>query len=94
VHLQLLDDVPDVPLDRVRGDAQMVSHGCRVETLRHQSQDLELARSELCDELLMVRRFGAQPALACDRFREQGNGYQHLAERSPAYRLDDLVSRS
>jgi hypothetical protein len=47
MDVELLDHLADVPLNGVRGDAETLGHGGRVQALREQVPDVELSRREL-----------------------------------------------
>src|SRR5712691_11818671 len=52
VDIQLLYDVPNVPLDGVGGDAEPLGERHRVVSLRQQAEHVELARREVGEQLL------------------------------------------
>src|SRR6267142_1125256 len=90
VHIQLLDDVADVPFHGVRGDAQALRHRPGVVALSQQAEDVELARREVGKQLLAGLPVGHDLSLARDRLRKERHRDQHLADRSPPDRFDDL----
>src|ERR1700694_3631918 len=91
MDLQLLDDMADVPLDGVRGDAETLGHRGGVQALREQVQDVELSRRELGKELFALPLPRDDTTLPRDRAGEQLDRNLHLAPGRPANGFDDLI---
>ncbi len=91
MDVQLLNDVANVPLDGVGGDAETLGHRGGVQAFREQMQDVELSWSELRQELFTFPLHGVDAPLPGDCAGEQIDRNEHLAPGRPANGFDDLI---
>ena len=67
LHAELLEDRPDVGLDRLRSDDQLVGDGLVRSSLRHQRQHFPLTDAQRVEHAIVARAGGAVARSPTDR---------------------------